>query len=98
MYEYRIGRHCPVMTKLKNSACHREWEKNDSEVVFEISKAPKQNEEHWSSIKQRPYSLQLPVKVPKRIRKQGVRYHLQRHRMILKHVAGSGERAQGTGN
>lgn len=73
-------------------------EKNDSEVVFEISKAPKQNEEHWSSIKQRPYSLQLPVKVPKRIRKQVVRYHLQRHRMILKLVAGSGERAQGTGN
>ena len=24
MYEYRIGRHCPVTTKLKNSACHRE--------------------------------------------------------------------------
>ena len=28
MYEYRIGRHCPVTTKLKNSACHREcWKR-----------------------------------------------------------------------
>ena len=69
-----------------------------SEVVMEISTGPKRNEEHWSNIKQGPYSLQLQVKVPKRIRKQGVRYHLPRHRIILKHVKGSGERAKGTEN
>ena len=47
-------------------------EKNDSysEVVMEISTGPKRSEEHWSNIKQGPYSLQLPVKVSKRIRKQ----------------------------
>ena len=75
-------------------------EKNDSysEVVMEISTGPKRSEEHWSNIKQGPYSLQLPVKVSKRIRKQGVRYHLPRHRIILKHVKGSGERAKGTEN
>ena len=63
-------------------------EKNDSEVVIEISTGPKQNEEYWSNIKQKPYSLQLSVKVPKRIiiSKQGVRYQLSRHGMILKHV------------